>query len=192
MTRPPVSRCPVDQGGGCLRQLVVLGVHFVIGDFVHLYRTKSAQTHMERYKTDGYPHFPDPVQQLLRKMKSSGGRRCGTRFPRIDRLIPFFVFQFVRNIVWQGHLTDLLQQRIEVSFIAEPHQPVALVDDIQHIGLQLSAAEGQGCSGAGLLSRTRQHLPAVISLGVKQKKLHRPARYPFAVRRGGRAVHGCR
>ena len=63
----------IDEVGGALRQIIMLRVHLVVGDFVLLDRTEGSQTDMEGHSGDvdplGPPPFPAPRRVAVHRRR---------------------------------------------------------------------------------------------------------------------------
>ena len=106
----------------------------------------------------------------------SGGRRGGGAYRTgIHGLIPFRVGQLGLDIGRQGHFPQALQSFQKNPLILEPHQPVAVLTDLQHLGGKGPVSEGQPCARLQPPSGADQTFPDLFSPVDEQQYLSRAA-----------------
>lgn len=126
------------------RQIIMLRVHLVVGDFVLLDRTEGSQTDMEGHSGDVDPLGFDFFQQLVGKVQSCRRSCRRAQLVRIHRLITLVVLQLLGDVRRQRHIANLLQHRIDaLPFIGKTNQAVAALHRFQHLAVQQSIAEGK-------------------------------------------------
>ena len=82
----------------------------------------------------------------------------------IDGLIALFVFELCRNIVGQGHLANLVQNRVEIPLIGEFRQPLTAFQHFQDFCVEQSIPKGELRAGLGSAPRAAEHLPHILFL----------------------------
>ena len=75
----PICLCFVYEISRFLRQLIVLGVHVMICNVVHLYRTEGTKSDVKGYETNFYTLLFCLFEKLLCEMKSCGRSCSGTK-----------------------------------------------------------------------------------------------------------------
>ena len=90
------------------RELVMLGVHFVVEHSILLHRSEGSQADVQGNSAYVYAHGFKLVKLFISEVQT-GCRCCGRAyFVGIDRLIPLLVLQFFRDVRRQRHLTYLV------------------------------------------------------------------------------------
>ena len=106
-------------------------------------------------------------------MQASRRSGCRTQFPRINRLIAFFILQLLRDVRRQRHLSDFIQHCIEISVTGELHNAVAIRLDFYDLCQQLSAAKRKLRADFCFLAGAADNLPQLISFLLQQQEFNK-------------------
>ena len=162
----------VDQVRCLLRQIVVFGVHFVLGDLVLLDRTEGAKANMQRYRRDVDPLCADLVQQFVGEVQSRG-RCCGrTQLVGIDGLVALVVLKLRGDVGRQWHVADLLEHRVDAfPLVGKADQAIAALHRLQYLAGHQPVAKGELDPRLCLFAGFDQRFPNVLPLLFQQQHL---------------------
>ena len=164
----------------------MLAVHHMLFNIVRLYRAKCPQANMQ-----GNPHnvnafFFNGGQQLRGKMKTRSGRRCGTVFSGIYRLIPLFIFQLGFDVVRKGHGPQLLQKLQKNTLVRKLQDAVSVRQYLLHHGGQLSVSKDHLGACAHLFAWEHDAFPPIPFQVFQKQNFYRCAGFLFGSVESGR------
>ena len=169
----PASLCfrPVDSGSGFRGHAVKFSVHGVVFNIFFRNRTKRAQPYIQSDKHFFTAHVFDFLQKFFCKMQACSRRRSRPRIPVVNCLIPFLVFQFFRNIRWQRHFSQPVQDFFEHSFKGKTDNTSAKIRMVNNRPGQLVREIDMG-PHLQFFSGTHQHFPVRIVQAGQQKHFY--------------------
>ena len=170
----------VDQVRRLLRQIVVLGVHLVLGDLVLLNRTEGAKANVQRHRRDVDPLCADLVQQFVGEVQPRGRCSGRTQLVGIDGLIALVVLELRGDVGRQRHVADLLEHRVDAfPLVGKADQAVAALHRLQHLAGHQPIAKGELDPRLCLFTGFDQRFPDVLLLLFQQQHLDVPAGVGF-------------
>lgn len=93
---------------------------------------KDAEADMEGHMGDLYPFFLRSSPKVVCEMQPCRRGGCGALMFCIYGLITVFILQLVCDIWRQWHLSKLVQNLLEYSFVGKLNQPVAFLYHVYH------------------------------------------------------------
>ena len=166
----------VDQVRRLLRQIVVLGVHLVLGDLVLLNRSEGAKANVQRHRRDVDPLCADLVQQFVGEVQPRGRCSGRTQLVGIDGLVALVVLKLRGDVGRQRHVADLLEHRVDAfPLVGKADQAVAALHRLQHLAGHQPIAKGELDPRLCLFTGFDQRFPDVLLLLFQQQHLDVPA-----------------
>ena len=166
----------VDQVRRLLRQIVVFGVHLVLGDLVLLDRPEGAKANVQRHRRDVDPLCADLVQQFVGEVQPRGRCSGRTQLVGIDGLVALVVLKLRGDVGRQRHVADLLEHRVDAfPLVGKADQAVAALHRLQHLAGHQSVAKGELDPRLCLFTGFDQRFPDVLLLLFQQQHLDVPA-----------------
>ena len=136
----------------------------VIQYIFYFYRTERAKSDMQGYFCDIDSHILYFLQQFFRKMKPCCRGSGRSVILCIYGLIAVFIFQLMRNIWRQRHLSQLIQNLFKNSVIMELNQTVSFFYYIHDFCRQKPVSEHKFCARFCFFPRFYECLPDIIFL----------------------------
>ena len=166
----------VDQVRCLLRQIVVFGVHLVLGDLVLLDRSEGAKANVQRHRRDVDPLCADLVQQFVGEVQPRGRCSGRTQLVGIDGLVALVVLKLRGDVGRQRHVADLLEYRVDAfPLVGKADQAVAALHRLQHLAGHQPVAKGELDPRLCLFTGFDQRFPDVLLLLFQQQHLDVPA-----------------
>ena len=166
----------VDQVRRLLRQIVVFGVHLVLGDLVLLDRPEGAKANVQRHRRDVDPLCADLVQQFVGEVQPRGRCSGRTQLVGIDGLVALVVLKLRGDVGRQRHVADLLEHRVDAfPLVGKADQAVAALHRLQHLAGHQPVAKGELDPRLCLFTGFDQRFPDVLLLLFQQQHLDVPA-----------------
>ena len=167
----------------------ILTVHQVLLYLINLNRSERAESYVESNLAVTDALRLDPLDKLIREMKSGGGSGSRALFFRIDGLVVALVLELFGYVRRQRHIADLIERLVDIliflGIVLKLNRTISAVNESCNSGAK-NPTKVEGCANLSTLSGANEGLPFTVLKGAEQEQLHRrPRLFGHAKESGG-------